>query len=78
MRNVKAGGEVHVRLLEDMYERLVMTEFQRILLDHWLKYMPVHPEQIQHSIRTHFESNPWDRDVLRPHVLKAWKDMKGG
>lgn len=55
-----------------------MTEFQRILLDHWLKYMPIHPEQIQHSIRTHFESNPWDRDVLRPHVLKAWKDMKGG
>lgn len=24
MRSVKAGGEVHVRLLEDMYERLVV------------------------------------------------------
>lgn len=53
-----------------------MTELQQRLIDHWVKYMPIAPEQIAHSIREYFEMCPFDRDVMKPALEKAWKQMK--
>lgn len=48
-----------------------MTDFQCRLLAHWLKYLPMYGDYLQGSIKRHFDNNPWDREVLRPHILKA-------
>lgn len=50
---------------------------QQKLLNHWLKYMPVHPEYIAYAIRYHFHAAPWDAEVLRPILADEWKRIKG-
>lgn len=53
-----------------------LTEFQRELVDHWIKYMPIHYDHIMHAIRCHFEAAPWDVDAMKPWLDAAWTKLK--
>jgi hypothetical protein len=50
-----------------------MTPIQQKLLDHWIKYAPLHKQYIEDAVRRHFEAAPWDREVLRPILLQHWR-----
>lgn len=53
-----------------------MTELQQKMIDHWIRWMPIHPEQVVHSIREYFDNCPWDKEVMKPILDEAWRELR--